>query len=143
MKICAFIGDLYRDYSAGVVRTLRTLSLERGHHVDLYGNCSVPSDNPLHAVGLKSVLSLPRLNEYDGIILCSDTLFHQYVGESPINYLMHLRSRKVAELLRAGKMPMTQIAAETGFGGVSYMAETFKKFFESSPREYRKQWEQS
>ena len=72
--------------------------------------------------------------------LCN-TLFHQYVGESPINYLMHLRSRKVAELLRAGKIPMTEIAALTGFGGVSYMSETFRKFFEKSPREYRKDWE--
>ena len=72
--------------------------------------------------------------------LCN-TLFHQYVGESPINYLLHLRCRKVAELLRSGKMPMTEIAAQTGFRGVSYMSETFRKFFESSPREYRKQWE--
>ena len=72
--------------------------------------------------------------------LCN-TLFHQYVGESPINYLMHLRSRKVADLLRAGKIPMTEIAALTGFGGVSYMSETFRKFFEKSPREYRKDWE--
>ena len=72
--------------------------------------------------------------------LCN-TLFHQYVGESPINYLMHLRSRKVAELLRSGKMPMNEIAALTGFGGVSYMSETFRKFFEKSPREYRKDWE--
>ncbi|MBR4404309.1 MAG: AraC family transcriptional regulator [Clostridiales bacterium] len=72
--------------------------------------------------------------------LCN-TLFHQYVGESPINYLMHLRCRKVAELLRAGKIPMTDIAALTGFGGVSYMSETFRKFFEKSPREYRKDWE--
>lgn len=72
--------------------------------------------------------------------LCN-TLFHQYVGESPINYLMHLRSRKVAELLRASKMPMSEIASQTGFRGVSYMAETFRKFFESSPREYRKKWE--
>ena len=72
--------------------------------------------------------------------LCN-TLFHQYVGESPINYLMHLRSRKVAELLRASKMPMTEIASQTGFRGVSYMSETFRKFFESSPREYRKKWE--
>ncbi len=72
--------------------------------------------------------------------LCN-TLFHQYVGESPINYLMHLRARKVAELLRAGKMSMSDIAQLTGFGGVSYMSETFRKFFEKSPREYRKQWE--
>ncbi|MBR3340386.1 MAG: helix-turn-helix domain-containing protein [Clostridiales bacterium] len=72
--------------------------------------------------------------------LCN-TLFHQYVGESPINYLMHLRSRKVAELLRSGKMSMSKIASLTGFGGVSYMSETFRKFFEKSPREYRKQWD--
>ena len=72
--------------------------------------------------------------------LCN-TLFHQYVGESPINYLMHLRCRKVAELLRSGKIPMTEISSKTGFGGVSYMSETFRKFFEKSPREYRKDWE--
>ena len=72
--------------------------------------------------------------------LCN-TLFHQYVGESPINYLMHLRCRKVAELLRASRMSMSEIAAQTGFGGVSYMSETFRKFFDRSPREYRKQWE--
>lgn len=72
--------------------------------------------------------------------LCN-TLFHQYVGESPINYLMHFRSRKVAELLRSGNMPMSEIAARTGFGGVSYMSETFRKFFEKSPREYRKSWQ--
>ena len=74
--------------------------------------------------------------------LCN-TLFHQYVGESPISYLMHLRSRKVAELLRSGNMSMSEIASRTGFGGVSYMAETFRKFFEKSPREYRKQWQES
>lgn len=72
--------------------------------------------------------------------LCN-TLFHQYVGESPINYLMHFRSRKVAELLRSGNLSMSEIAARTGFGGVSYMSETFRKFFEKSPREYRKSWQ--
>ena len=74
MKICAFIGDLYRDYSAGIVNTLRARALERGHHIDVFGNCSVPSDNSLHAQGLKSVMSLPDLQGYDGIIICSDTL---------------------------------------------------------------------
>lgn len=74
MKICAFIGDLYRDYSAGIVNTLRARAVERGHHIDVFGNCSVPSDNSLHAQGLKSVMSLPDLQGYDGIIICSDTL---------------------------------------------------------------------
>jgi len=87
MKICAFIGDLYRDYSAGIVRTLRERALERGYHIDVYGNCSVPSDNPLHAVGLKSVLSLPQLSEYDGIILCSDTLTQGGISKELIENL--------------------------------------------------------
>ena len=71
--------------------------------------------------------------------LCN-SLFHQYVGESPINYLMHLRARKVAEYLRSGNMSLREIADITGFNGVSYMSETFKRFFGSSPRDYRKQW---
>ena len=71
--------------------------------------------------------------------LCNN-LFHQYVGESPISYLMHLRARKVAEYLRSGSHTLREIAELTGFNGVSYMSETFKKFFGSSPRDYKKQW---
>jgi len=70
-----------------------------------------------------------------------NNLFNQFVGESPINYLMHLRSRKVAEHLRSGNYTLKQIADMTGFNGVSYMSETFRKFFEKSPREYRKSWQ--
>ena len=88
MKICAFIGDLYRDYSAGIVRTLRERAIERGHHIDVYGNCSVPSDNSLHAQGLKSVMSLPNLHEYDGIIICSDTLDQGGISKEVIETLI-------------------------------------------------------
>lgn len=71
--------------------------------------------------------------------LCNK-LFKQYVEESPINYLLHFRCRKVAEYLRIGNKTLTEIASLTGFCGVSYMSETFKKFFGSSPREYKKKW---
>ena len=73
--------------------------------------------------------------------LCNN-LFNQFVGESPISYLMHLRARKVAELLRSGSYTLKQIAEMTGFNGISYMSETFKKFFDQSPRDYKKQWSQ-
>lgn len=94
------------------------------------------SDNYQRQIKLEDIAQSGNVSKS----LCN-TLFHQYVSESPINYLMHLRCRKVAELLRTGNMPMSQIAALTGFGGVSYMSETFRKFFDKSPREYRKQWE--
>ena len=76
MKICAFIGDMLRDYSSNLILTLRNCAIERGHRIDVFGNCSVPSENPLHAEGLKKILSLPNYSDYDGIILCSDTLHH-------------------------------------------------------------------
>ena len=71
--------------------------------------------------------------------LCNK-LFNQYVGESPVNYLLHLRTRKVAEYLRNTNGSLSEIAGLTGFNGVSYMSETFKKTFGQSPREYRKAW---
>ncbi len=71
--------------------------------------------------------------------LCNN-LFNQYVGESPINYVMHYRCRKVAEYLRSSSMSLTDIASITGFNGVSYMSEVFRKYFDSSPSEYRKKW---
>jgi len=76
MKICAFVGDMYRDYSSLIILNLQKLALEHGHQIDFFGNCSVPSENPLHAQGLRSILMLPPLSYYDGIILCSDTLSH-------------------------------------------------------------------
>lgn len=76
MKICAFIGDMYRDYSSALILAIRDYALSRGHKVDVFGNCSVPSENPLHAEGLKKILSLPNYSDYDGIILSSDTLHH-------------------------------------------------------------------
>lgn len=67
-------------------------------------------------------------------------MFKRYVDKSPMNYVAHLRARKCAEYLRSTDMNMDEIAAETGFGGASYMAETFRKFFDKSPREYRNAW---
>jgi AraC-like DNA-binding protein len=33
---------------------------------------------------------------------------------------------------------MSEIAEQTGFSSASYMAETFKRFYMLSPREYKK-----
>ncbi|MBO4864636.1 MAG: AraC family transcriptional regulator [Eubacterium sp.] len=72
--------------------------------------------------------------------LCN-TIFHKYVGDSPVNYLLNFRVRKVAEYLRTTSLPLSEIAALTGFNGTSYMSEMFKKSFGESPRAYRKTWD--
>ena len=69
--------------------------------------------------------------------LCNK-IFSKYTQMTPIEYIMHFRTRKVADLLQEGDMSMTQIAEKTGFSNASYMAETFKKFYKFSPREYKK-----
>ena len=71
--------------------------------------------------------------------LCN-RLFNQYVKESPISYVMHFRAQKAAEYLRFGTDPISKIASMTGFGGASYMSETFKKYYGMSPVRYRKKW---
>ena len=69
--------------------------------------------------------------------LCNK-IFSKYTQMTPIEYIMHFRTRKVADLLQEGDMSMTQIAEKTGFSNASYMTETFKKFYKFSPREYKK-----
>ncbi len=69
--------------------------------------------------------------------LCNQ-IFNRLTEKSPVEYLMHYRSRKVADLLQTGNMCMSEIAEATGFSGASYMAETFKKFYRMSPSDFRK-----
>jgi len=88
MKICAFVGDMYRDYSASIIRSIDAFARAKGHRVDVYGNCSVPSNNPLQVIGYKSILSLPRLNDYDGIILCADTVDQAGLSKDLIEELL-------------------------------------------------------
>ena len=73
-----------------------------------------------------------------GTSLCNQ-IFNKLTGMAPIEYLMHYRSRKVAELLTSSSLPMGEIARVTGFSGASYMSEVFKRYHNISPREYRKQ----
>ena len=40
--------------------------------------------------------------------------------------------------LRNENLTTKEIAEITGFSGASYMAETFKKFYKMSPRDFRK-----
>ena len=91
MKICAFIGDMYREYSASVIRMLKHLAIQREHTIDIFGNCAVPNENPLHAEGLKSILFLPVLEKYDGIILCADTLSHSGIEKELMEELKNTK----------------------------------------------------
>lgn len=88
MKICVFIGDMYRDFALGVLKRLDYYAQKKGYRIDVFGMCSMPTTNPLHVTGFKSILSLPDVHDYDGVILCSDTLIHEDVGKDLIEELL-------------------------------------------------------
>lgn len=87
----------------------------------------------------KEKITLRGIAEAGGVsqTLCNQ-IFHKYTEKSPIEYLMQFRCRKVADLLQSGTMSMTEIADVTGFSGASYMAETFKKYFNRTPSDFKK-----
>ena len=88
MKICAFIGDMYRDLALSIPEHLDYYAREKGHRVDIFGICSVTSSNPLHVNGFKSILSLPDVHDYDGVIICYDTLIHENMGKDLVEELL-------------------------------------------------------
>lgn len=64
-------------------------------------------------------------------------LFAKYFSQTPNVYLTQYRLNKSIELLRGTDLSITEIALTVGFGGASYYAETFRKWFGKSPTEFR------
>lgn len=68
---------------------------------------------------------------------CS-ALFKQYLHESPVVYLIKYRLSKSCVLLRNTDLSITEIAFECGFHGTSYFCETFRKYYNTTPLDYKK-----
>lgn len=65
-------------------------------------------------------------------------IFQKFLNQTPINYLTGYRLKKAIELMQNSDMTITEIAHSVGFSGASYYTETFRKYFNISPTEYRK-----
>ncbi len=65
-------------------------------------------------------------------------IFKKYLQDTPTNYLIGYRLKRATKMLEDSDMSITEIALTVGFGGVSYFAETFRKYYGYSPSEYRK-----
>ncbi len=68
---------------------------------------------------------------------CS-VLFHKYVCQTPISYLIRYRLNQSINLLFHTNMSITEISYEVGFNSTSYYSEMFKKYYHCTPREYLK-----
>jgi len=65
-------------------------------------------------------------------------LFREVVGRSPIDYLIHLRIEKAAQLLRRGGLRVGEVSGAVGFNDSNYFARQFRSVTGRSPREYAK-----
>lgn len=65
-------------------------------------------------------------------------LFATFFSQSPTAYLNHYRLNRSIELLQTTDMSIIEIALSVGFSNASYYTETFGKWMNISPREYRK-----
>ena len=82
MRLCVFIGDMYRDFALSIMKNLDYYATEKGHVIDVFGTCSIPTTNPLHVVGFKSILDLPEIHNYD------DTLIHEGMAKDLVENLL-------------------------------------------------------
>lgn len=64
-------------------------------------------------------------------------LFRTATGSSPIEYLLKVRLRRAAELLRKSALPVGEIAAQCGFNDSNYFTKRFRSLYGESPRNYR------
>jgi AraC-like DNA-binding protein len=65
-------------------------------------------------------------------------VFKEATGHSPIEYLIRLRLHNAAEMLASTSLSISEIAAECGFADSNYLTRQFRKIYNISPREFRK-----
>lgn len=63
--------------------------------------------------------------------------FKKHFGKTPLEYLIDIRLRKAADLLRTTNHSIGEIAEEVGFNDSNYFSRQFKKTLNVSPREWR------
>jgi AraC-like DNA-binding protein len=66
--------------------------------------------------------------------------FKEATGQSPIDYLIHLRIQHAAELLCHGARSISEVAYAVGFEDSNYFSRQFRKTMQASPREYRRRF---
>ncbi len=152
-KLCRLLEEAARSLQ-GEFGPLRVQAKLWEVWEELYAHIPLPVDAPrprnqnLHALqgmvafiqkNYKEKLALEdiaRVGSVSKTTCCK--IFRQYIGQSPLAYLIEFRLRRGMELLRSTDMTVTEVCFEVGFSGPSYFTESFRKAFGCTPVEYRK-----
>lgn len=64
-------------------------------------------------------------------------LFHDYLHQTPVEYMTRLRLEKSIDLMKETDQSLTEIALSCGFSGASYYSEMFRRYYGCKPSHYR------
>jgi AraC-like DNA-binding protein len=65
------------------------------------------------------------------------SLFRLSTGESPTAYLLRLRMRKAALMIRESGLSVTEIAEKLGYPTIHYFSNQFKQYYGISPTQFK------
>ena len=88
------------------------------------------SDDGYSVEQLASDLCMSRMTFYRKI--------QSATGQKPTEFIRTIRLRRAAELLREGRMTVTEVSYATGFSSVSYFSRCFRAMFGAAPTSFSK-----
>jgi AraC-like DNA-binding protein len=85
-------------------------------------------------------LSLAEIARHSRVsIFYFSRLFKQFTSRSPYQFLIAVRLKHAALLMRHYSLPVTQICFESGFNSFEHFILSFSKHYGTSPSKYRRQ----
>lgn len=89
-------------------------------------------DLPIKIQEIADKLSLNRSYLYK--------IFKDYTGYSIKDYILHVKLEKSKELLQDSRLSISEVAISIGYSDPLQFSKIFKKFYNKSPRAYRKDY---
>ena len=127
-RICLFLAQKFKD-ELNVPDTIQSLD-----NVRIRKMLSYIHKNYSHDIALSGIASVADIGERE-CLRC----FQKTLQLSPIQYLLKYRIMRGAEmLLHNPENSISDIAAFCGFDSPSNFSKVFKRFYNCTPREYRK-----
>jgi AraC-like DNA-binding protein len=123
MQLIGFLSRCYSKSSAPHSRSLLRIAGAISH---IESRC----DEEMTLAGLAAIAGLSKRS--------FQRSFREAMGSSPVDYLLKVRLRRGAQLLRGSDQSVTRIAFSVGFNDSNYFARAFRKIMGQSPREYRR-----
>lgn len=88
-KIALFVGEVSAEYQSEVTNGIIESVRQQGYSLHIFNNFGAYSSNVFHGYGEKSIIYIPDLSSYDGIILAGDTFNVEGMYEELTELLQH------------------------------------------------------